>query len=259
MAALPPPTLPTPLSEPTRAPFPQDPESFDADDRISFSKLSSKFLLEAEDGSEFEYDDVLKRWVPVLDESLLEQQREAYKIQGVNEEEEVVPANVKRKREREQKKEEGYVNGVEEGGRLVKKSKPEKEPKERKNTAVYVTGLPDDATVEEVQDVFKKWGIIAEEIDSGRPRIKLYTDEQGNFKGDALVVYFRAESVSLAVQMLHDTDFRFGQASPAGNMSVVAADFSYKKQGGTGDMAERPKPSGKDKKKIIKRTQKLNR
>ena len=36
----------------------------------------------------------------------------------------------------------------------------------------------------------------------------MYVDDQGNFKGDALVVYFRAESVKLAVQMLDDTQFR---------------------------------------------------
>ena len=52
--------------QPTRSTFPQEPEEFDADPRISFSKLSNKFLLEAEDGQEFEYDDVLKRWVPVV-------------------------------------------------------------------------------------------------------------------------------------------------------------------------------------------------
>ena len=136
----------------------------------------------------------------------------------------------------------------------MKKTKPTKEPRERKNTAVYVTNLPLEVDVEEVQAVFSRCGVIAEEIDSGRPRIKLYTDEQGNFKGDALIVYFRAESVDLAIQLLDDTDFRFGQEAPAGKMKVVAADFSYKAQ------KDAPaKTTAKDKKKIIKRTQKLNR
>ena len=105
-----------------------------------------------------------------------------------------------------------------------------------------------------MQSVFSKCGVIAEEIDRGKPRIKLYTDDQGNFKGDALILYFRPESVDLAIQMLDDTDFRFGQAAPAGKMRVVAADFSYKTQ------KDAPAKSNmKDKKKIIKKTQKLNK
>ena len=95
--------------------------------------------------------------------------------------------------------------------------------------------------------------MIAEATETGAPRIKLYTDEQGAFKGDALVVYFRPESVNLAIQMLDDTDFRFGETGPAGKMRVKEADFSYKKQ------QEAPtKTSAKEKKKIIKNLQKLN-
>lgn len=46
--------------------FPQNPEDFDADPRISFSKLDNKFILEADDGQEFEFDEALKRWVPAV-------------------------------------------------------------------------------------------------------------------------------------------------------------------------------------------------
>ena len=144
----------------------------------------------------------------------------------------------------------------EEGGRAIhsKKSKPSAEPRERKNTAIYVTSLPLDVTVQEVHEVFSRCGVIAEEIDKGKPRIKLYTDEQDNFKGDALILYFRAESVDLAIQMLDDTDFRLGQPAPNGKMKVAPADFSYKVQ------KDAPtKTNNKDKKKIIKKTQKLNK
>ena len=127
-----------------------------------------------------------------------------------------------------------------------------KPKKARVNTAVYVTSIPLDADQEEINDVFSKCGVIAEEIDSGKPRIKMYEDDQGQFKGDALVVYFRPESVNLAVQMLDDSDFRFGIEGPSGKMRVQAADFSYKSQ------QEAPtKTSKKDQKKIIKRTQKM--
>jgi HIV Tat-specific factor 1 len=68
-----------------------------------------------------------------------------------------------------------------------KKSKPDDAPKERKNTAVYVTSLPSDVDVEEVEQVFSRYGVIAESLDSDAPRIKLYTDDNGNFRGEALI------------------------------------------------------------------------
>jgi HIV Tat-specific factor 1 len=111
--------------------------------------------------------------------------------------------------------------------------------------------------MEEVHEVFsRKCGVIAEEIDSGKPRIKLYTDDKGEFKGDALVVFFKAPSVDMAIMLLDDTDFRIGQSS--GKMRVQAAESSYKKVQHDEKKEEKPKTSTKDKQKIIKKTQKLD-
>jgi HIV Tat-specific factor 1 len=135
---------------------------------------------------------------------------------------------------------------------LTRSQAGHKQKKPRVNTAVYVTSIPLDADQEEINHTFSKCGVIAEEIDSGKPRIKMYEDDQGQFKGDALVVYFRPESVNLAIQMLDDSDFRLGTEGPSGKMRVQAADFSYKSQ------QEAPaKSNKKDQKKIIKRTQKM--
>lgn len=82
----------------------------------------------------------------------------------------------------------------------------------------------------------------------------MYTDDEGNFKGEVLVVYFRPESVNLAVQMLDDSNFRLGLAGPHGPMRVQPADFSFKSQ-----QEAPPKATMKDKRKIIQRTQKLNK
>lgn len=90
-------------SPPPSASFPLNPEDFDGDERISFSKLDNKFVLVQSDGSEFEFDEALRRWIPVLDEALLEEQRRAYVVAGVDEEEPVEAARKKRKKE--------YVNG----------------------------------------------------------------------------------------------------------------------------------------------------
>lgn len=148
---------------------------------------------------------------------------------------------------------------------MVKAPKKTKKPlPPRANTAVYVTGLPSDVTVEEVHEVFsRKCGVIAEEIDSGKPRIKLYTDEKGEFKGDALIVFFKAPSVQMAIMLLDDTDFRIdgGTSKERIKMRVQAAEASYKKVQQTdadGNEKEKPKTSMKDKQKIIKKTQKLD-
>ncbi|OCL10585.1 putative nuclear mRNA splicing factor-associated protein [Glonium stellatum] len=234
------------MADMNRIPFPHLKDDFASDPRVSFSKLDGKWILEDDDGSEWEFDEDLDKWVPSLDEALLQQQREAYAVAGVDETE---PAHALKKRKKE------HVNGGEDAsGSKQKKSRKDEQPKpERKNTAVYVTSLPLNTTVEEVSSVFSRCGVIAEAMETGAPRIKLYTDEQGDFKGDALIVYFRPESVSLAIQMLDDTDFRFGETGPAGKMRVKEADFSYKKQ------QEAPaKTSAKEKKKLIKNLQKLN-
>ena len=80
-----------------------------------------------------------------------------------------------------------------------------------KNTAIYVSKLPDDITVDEIAQYFTKCGIIMDEMMTGKPRIKLYTDAEGQFKGDALVVYLREESVNLALKILDDGEIRPGQ------------------------------------------------
>jgi HIV Tat-specific factor 1 len=109
--------------------------------------------------------------------------------------------------------------------------------------------------------------LIAEEIDSDKPRIKMYEDSEGKFKGDALVVYFKPESVALAIQLLDESEFRWGSKGPDGLMRVKEADTSYKKQkneagqnvgvtGGTAPVKKRGKKG--DKQKIIEKTMRLN-
>jgi HIV Tat-specific factor 1 len=53
-------------------PFPTDPRQFDSDDRISFSKVDNKFIAVHDDGSEFEFNADLKRWVPAEEEESLD-------------------------------------------------------------------------------------------------------------------------------------------------------------------------------------------
>lgn len=192
----------------------------------------------------------------------MEQQSAIYAVAGVDER---APALAPRKRK---KKEKVYTSNADEqpvddnndggddddggGGQPSrKKQKAEKEP--RKNTAVYVTNLPLDTDEDEIKTVFSKYGVISEEIDTGRPRIKVYRNDDGSLKGDALVIYFRPESVNLAIQMLDDSPLRLGGGAPAETIRVQAADFSYKAH------QDAPvKTSKKEKRRIIAKTQKLN-
>lgn len=58
--------------------FPTNPEEFDQDDRISFSKLDNKYIAVQDDGAEYEFDHGLRRWIPMIDEALIEEQQKGY-------------------------------------------------------------------------------------------------------------------------------------------------------------------------------------
>ena len=48
-------------------------------------------------------------------------------------------------------------------------------------------------------EFFSKAGVIKTDVDSGDERIKVYRDEFGRVKGDALISYIKPESVQLAI------------------------------------------------------------
>jgi HIV Tat-specific factor 1 len=97
----------------------------------------------------------------------------------------------------------------------------------QENRAIYVTNLPRDTNEVEIDEVFSKYGIIDQGAD-GNKRIKMYTDDEGNFNGEALIVYFKRDSIRLAVDMLDDYWFRI-EEQDKGTISVKEADFSYKR------------------------------
>ncbi|KAK9388644.1 hypothetical protein V1515DRAFT_578964 [Lipomyces mesembrius] len=135
---------------------------------------------------------------------------------------------------------------------------------QKKNTAVYITNLPRDVTFDELESVISKYGLIAEDISTGKKRIKIYTDDDGTPKGDALVVFFRAESVALAVDMLDESRIRFdGKRMVDGHeveienpvIRVQPADMGYKVEKEAQPMQQR---TAREKREILKSVQRLN-
>ncbi|EKX73913.1 hypothetical protein BEWA_039510 [Theileria equi strain WA] len=76
--------------------------------------------------------------------------------------------------------------------------------------SVYISGLPKDTTVEEVSQVFKRAGVIKIDPITTLPKVKLYTDEEGNLKSDATVTFVNQESVDLALRYFDNSEFRTG-------------------------------------------------
>lgn len=77
--------------------FPTDKELFDQDERISFSKLDNKYIAVQDDGTEYEFDEGLRRWIPIIDEALIEQQQRGYMVPGVDDDDDGSAQGVKRK------------------------------------------------------------------------------------------------------------------------------------------------------------------
>lgn len=167
---------------------------------------------------------------------------------------------LKRESKKRKAPEDFTSNTVNEGaGITIKRTKGQKtkngttaETRQSKNTAVYVTGLPPDTTKDELVARFSKCGLMMED-DEGNPKIKLYADESGNFNGEALVVYFKDDSVSLALSILDDAELRLGE--PHTRMNVRVAEFGHKQQEGK----EVNQPRVVDKKKATKRIVKMQK
>lgn len=183
-----------------------------------------------------------------LTEDVIKAQQAAYSVAGVDEEvrppfacaciaeTETDPASLiaqasaevpKEERKNKKKRKGGAQDGDGADG------KPAKKP--RGNTAVFVSNLPASTTVDQLSETFSKAGLILEDV-SGEPKIKMYRDENGRFKGEALVVYLQEASVELACRLLDETELVLGSGD--GVMSVKVAEWDNSKKAAGNDKKE---------------------
>ncbi|KIK67446.1 hypothetical protein GYMLUDRAFT_1020457 [Collybiopsis luxurians FD-317 M1] len=235
--------------------------AFSTDPRVYLNKETSTWRYEEDDGTEMEFDAAKGLWVPLIDEELLKAQQAAYSVAGVDES---TPAAPVLKRENKKRKEpEDYTSAtaLPQAGPSIKRGKHDKQDKPQaerksKNTAVYVTGLPVDTSADEIVQCFSKYGVI-EEDDEGDPKVKMYAKDDGTFSGEALVVYFKEDSVALALNILDESELRLGD--PTTRMNVSRADFTHKTGNSNNEAGGHPPRKTMDKKKISKRLGKMQK
>lgn len=124
----------------------------------------------------------------------------------------------------------------------MKAPRPAPPPSAPKKTGVWVTNLPPNTDVPLLSSVFSKAGVLLIG-DDGEPRIKMYYDDEGRFKGEALVMYFKEGSVQLAITLLDDTELEMGAGF--GNMRVREADYGLADKD-SGQPAAKPQPEAND-------------
>ncbi|KAJ2457672.1 hypothetical protein GGF42_002538 [Coemansia sp. RSA 2424] len=164
--------------------FPR-PDQFATDKRVKLvSETGCYTFVDPADGMEYEFDQSKGAWFPMWNETLVEQQQSAYGATQLTSE---------------------CVDAADQGG---SKRKGKDSLRKRENTSVYISGLPSDTTEEEVGEYFSQCGTIMPDILTDKPRVKLYRNSDDTLKGDALVTFFKAPSVQLAIDILDDSQFR---------------------------------------------------
>ena len=119
----------------------------------------------------------------------------------------------------------GGAPAVDADGEAKAKRVRKKKPKFKSDAGsnVYVSGLPDDVEHDELLECFKVAGVLKTDPASGAARLKLYKDDRGRPKGDALLTFAKPESVALAVTLRDGYELRPGRA-----LSVQPAKFEQR-------------------------------
>ncbi|ORZ37385.1 hypothetical protein BCR44DRAFT_85166 [Catenaria anguillulae PL171] len=241
-----------------------------SDPRVYMDKLSGFPRYQDDDGVEWELDYAKRCWFPVVTPDLVgDVQPDAE--DGPN----IVPATIKRKhflaekRKRKQQQDSGAdqeaAAGDEDDHGPTKRTRTSSPPPTtsapRPNTSIYLSPLPPDVTASELHVACSKYGIILDDLTTGIPKIKLYTDPAtGKFKGDALVTYYKPESVALAIQLLDDCPLRASEPEhPERNPRVRVSEAQFREKSDEEKKKAREMKMHVDKRTLNKKKQKMDR
>ncbi|PSN46189.1 hypothetical protein C0J52_18543 [Blattella germanica] len=140
---------------------------------------------DATDGTVYFWDKEKNAWFPKVDEDFLAHYQMNYGFTDTNN-----GSSADVDKELEEKKE----NSQEE--EAPKRKLPQEpswfEMDDQHNTKVYVSNLPLDVTEQEFVDVMQKCGLVMKDVETGKMKIKLYTEPgSSQLKGDGLCSYIK--------------------------------------------------------------------
>ncbi|XP_037818903.1 HIV Tat-specific factor 1 [Lucilia sericata] len=214
------------------------------------------------DGTVFFWDVEKNAWFPKIDDDFMARYQMSYGFidntsESEREKEKLeLEAAVQKEKELARMVEEAKANeeaSKEAAKQGVKRKQPQEPPKwfdidPAQNTKVYVSNLPLDITLDEFAEVMSKCGMIMRDPQTQKYKLKLYTESDGQIKGDGLCDYIKVESVDLALNILDEYDLR------GNKIRVQRAQFQMR---GEYNPALKPKRKKKDKEKLAKIKEKL--
>lgn len=184
---------------------------------VSGGEEERQTYVDPSDGTVYEWDAEKRGWFPKVDEDFLAAYQMNYGFTPDGEQADTTTTNIPVTSADETQTSNNQVpkeEKVEENGPELLKKKKRKvdegwfEVEGNKNPNVYVSGLPLNTSEDEFIEMMSKYGIIMQDPDTNKPKIKLYRDQNGQLKGDGRCCYLKRESVDLAIKLLDESDYK---------------------------------------------------
>lgn len=155
------------------------------------------------DGSVFFFDNAKKAWFPKVDDDFLA----VYQLNYGFIDNTTKPAETEKPQAvKPEITTEAQLESVEEILPEASNSKKRKAPAPpptwfevapEQNTKVYVSNLPLDITEDEFGELMAKCGMVMKDLKTGKLKLKLYRDANGELKGDGLCHYIKVRQSSI--------------------------------------------------------------
>lgn len=184
---------------------------------VSGGEEERQTYVDPSDGTVYEWDAEKRGWFPKVDEDFLAAYQMNYGFTPDGEQADTTTTNIPVTSADETQTSNNQVpkeEKVEENGPELLKKKKRKvdegwfEVEGNKNPNVYISGLPLNTSEDEFIEMMSKYGIIMQDPDTNKPKIKLYRDQNGQLKGDGRCCYLKRESVDLAIKLLDESDYK---------------------------------------------------